>query len=307
MATIKDVLSSGKDAAANLTNIEQRLHKVLDLNVPTPDKFGAKGDAGAKFDDPKTKLVYTSDGRYLGTTGDQYQSIQPKDFFDAVVNNVRDAGMEFDLSKLKYNDIGDGKIVEFRLPTNIVSFKNKAGKRDETKLFLNFWTGYGGNARTEIGLYSHRLICSNGMRIVNAEVDLKVKHTENMNLKALTFVEEIIKVASQVQATSQMWQEMNSVQVTDKTVEKYVRELAKFKKGEKYADVSTRKKNIYDSINEAIAIEFGDTGATVWGLLNGATRYTNHFASGSEKSDYILTRTGAKTNEKAQELALALI
>jgi hypothetical protein len=306
MATLKDVLGNANDASANLSRIEERLYKVIDFPVPTPEGW-KQSESGVVYDDPKTKVVYTEDGRYLGTTGDQYESIQPRDFYDAVINNVRDCGMELDLSKLEFNVIADGRIVEFRLPTNIISFKNAVGKQDETKMFLNFWTGYGGSARTEIGLYSKRFICTNGMRIIQSDVDLKVKHTVNMNVKALTFAKEIIKVASEVERTSERWEEMNSVQVNTATVEEFTKNLAKFKKGEKYADVSTRKKNIYDQINEAVAIEFGDTGSTVWGLLNGATRYTNHMASGSDKADYVLTRAGAKTNDLAQKLALELV
>lgn len=303
MSVLSEVLADANAANENLNRIEDRLFVVRDEPKVAPHDGWVK---------PEGKEIYRLNDEgvgtiHLGTVGDQYESIQPTDFFNAVVDNVRDAGMEFDLSKLEYKTYKKSTIIEFRLPTNIISFKNAAGKQDDTEMFLNFWTGFGGNARTEIGLYSHRFICTNGMRIINADIDLKVKHTVNMNLKALNFTKEIIKVASQVQSTSQVWSEMNNTQVNAATKEQFVRDLAKMKKDEQYADISKKKQKIYDTISEAVAVEFGKTGSTVWGLLNGATYYTNHLAAKAGDAEYVLMATGAKDNQLAQKLALELI
>lgn len=305
MSVLKDVLASASAANDNLNRIEDQLFKVADEPKRAPQDGWAI---------PEGKEIYRLDENgigtiHLGTVGKQYMSLQPQEFFDAVVDNVRDAGMDFDLSKLQYNTYKNSSIIEFRLPTNIISFKNAAGRQDDTEMFLNFWTGFGGNARTEIGLYSHRLICTNGLKIINADIDLKVKHTERMNAKALAFTKELITVASQVQATSQVWEEMNNTKINAATKETFVRALAKMKKDETYADMSKKKQKVYDTIQEAMAVEFGKTGATVWGLLNGATYYTNHLAANAGDAEYVLmsASTGAKDNELAQKLALELI
>lgn len=291
------------DSNANLNSIEDQLFKVADQPkvAPVDGWIVPEGKEIYRLNDAGIGTIH------LGTVGEQYESLQPLDFFNSVVDNVRDAGMEFDLSKLQYKTMKGSSIIEFRLPTNIISFKNAAGRQDDTEMFLNFWTGFGGNARTEIGLYSHRMICTNGMRIINADIDLKVKHTKNMNVKALSFTQEIIKVASQVQASSQVWSEMNNTTVNAATKEAFIRGLAKMKKDEKYSDLSRQKTVIYDTLNEAMATEFGRTGATVWGLLNGATYYTNHLAKKAGDEEYVLLATGAKDNELAQKMALQLI
>ena len=297
MSVLSEVMGNVNDSNENLNKIEDSLFDVVDSPKVAPVEGWEK---------PKGKEIYTSEGIWIGSVGNTYETLQPKDFFNAVVDNVRDTGMEFDLAKLEYNLRADGRSVEFRLPTNIVSFKNAAGKQDETKMFLNFVTGLAGYGATEVGLYSHRLICVNGMKIINSDIALKFKHTTKMNVKALTFAQEIINTASQVEATSQVWSEMNNVQIDTATKESFVRKLANMKKAELYSELSTKKQNIYDNISEAMAVEFGQTGSTVWGLLNGTTRYTNHYAAGASE-EYILNKTGAKTNKKAQELALELI
>lgn len=297
MSVLSEVLGNVNAANANLNTIEDSLFNVVDSPKVAPV---------AGWETPEGKEIYRDSGIWIGTVGNTYETLQPRTFFEAVVDNVRDTGMEFNLAKLEYNLRADGKSVEFRLPTNIISFKNAAGKQDETKMFLNFVTGLAGYGATEVGLYSKRFICTNGMKIINSDIALKFKHTTRMNVKALTFTQEIIKTAAQVESTSQVWEEMNNVQINTATQEAFVRTLANMKKDELYADMSTKKQNIYDSINDAMAEEFARTGSTVWGLLNGATNYTNHYASGASE-EYILNKTGAKTNALAQNLALALI
>ena len=298
MSVLSEVMGNVNDSNENLNRIEDQLFTAVD----EPKIALREG-----WQVPKGKEIYTSKGLWLGSVGEKYESLQPLDFFNAVVDNVHNSGMAFDLSKLEYNVRKDSTIIEFRLPTNIISFKNAAGNKDETEMFLNFWTGFGGNARTEVGLYSNRFICTNGMRIINADIDLKVKHTENMNVKALTFTKELIGLASKVQSTSQIWEEMNNVQIDAATKENFVRALVKMKKEEAYADISKKKQKIYDSISEAVATEFSRTGSTVWGLLNGATFYNNHLAARAGDEEYILLATGAKENLRAQKLALDLI
>jgi hypothetical protein len=141
MSVLSEVMGNKNAANENLNAIEDKLFVAVD----EPKIALREG-----WETPKGKEIYTSEGLWLGSVGDQYESLQPLDFFNAVVDNVRDSGMAFDLSKLEYNLHKNSTIVEFRLPTNIISFKNAVGKKDETEMFLNFWTGFGGSARTEV-------------------------------------------------------------------------------------------------------------------------------------------------------------
>lgn len=300
--SVENFLERIENNSNRVEEIRNQLFRVKDISVPAPIIEGAES-----VDNPKTKLVYTDTGKYLGTAGHIYESIQPEKFLDSIVKTIIESDIDLDLDKLTYKTINDCKIIEFRLPVKTMGFTNARGKDDGSKLFLNFWTGFGGTSRTEIGLYSHRFICSNGMRIIKSETDLKVKHTSRMNEKALAFTQELVKTVAKVENTTKIWNEMNNKQVDSATTEAFARKMAKVKADEKISDLSTRKKNILNMVNEAIATEFQRTGANVWGLLNGATYYTNHLASGSENPDYVLTKSGAKMNYEAQKLCLDLI
>lgn len=295
---IDNVLKGTNEMAETIARIEGRLFDVRDVPMTAP----VEG-----FEAPKGQHIYTTDGRWLGNTGNEYESIQPRDFLAAIVDGVSESGMELDLAGMTYTERAQGRIIEFRVPTGIIEFKNASGRTDTTKLFLNFETGFGGAAKTSVGLYSHRLICVNGMRIIQSVTEMKVKHTARMNRKAMIFTNEIIKTASKVSETAAEWTAMNSQEVSVAVVERFHREMAGFKKNETLADVSTRKQNIYNGIGEAIEIEFRRTGANVWGLLNSASHYFNHVASGSDDPDYITHKTGAKKLELAQSMARELV
>jgi hypothetical protein len=68
-------------------------------------------------------------------------------------------------------------------------------------------------------------------------------------------------------------------------------------------DISTRKKNQIIAINKAIQLEFSLEGENLWGLFNGATRYTNHSMnrgkSELEKKESLMIGGGARLNEVA--------
>jgi len=293
----------------NLANIRTKLFKVLDVPVPNPN-IKSEELQGIEFENPKTQIIYNDKGKYLGTVGDVYQSIQPITFLESIETSVFNCDANLDLSKLTYHERKEGAIISFKLPTEIISFKNKNGILEEIPLFVEIETGFGGTAATTIGLYSKRLICSNGMKIIQSEIDLKFKHTVNMNHKALIFCDELFKTVAKVQDTKEMWKAMDSKQVNVSTTERFIRELAEIKHNEIISDLSTRKQNIFNSIGASVAKEFERTGATVFGLLQGATYYTNHVASGNDAGfdgDFVNVANGFKINTKAQKLALQLL
>lgn len=304
-----NVLERVENEMQHVEDIRSRLFTVYDVQVPAPAKYlqnlGLREEIEVEI--PDTKIIYNSNGKFLGHVGRIYESIQPSAFLDSLVGTIEGCENNLDLSKLEYRSLKDGKAIEFRLPTEIIGFKNSRGKDDGSELFINFTTGFGGFQRSEIGLYAKRLICTNGMKIIQSETELKVKHTAKMNAKVMLYCEELSKTVARVQETTKLWKQMDSKQVDSETTERFARLIAGVKKEETVETMSTKKRNILDKVNEAIAQEFERTGTTVWGLLNGATNYTNHFASGSDNEEYILVDTGAKINALAQREAIALL
>lgn len=301
--TDSNILESITGQFENVEAIRSKLFKVHDIELSAPMIPNFDG----VVETPDTKIIYSSQGKFLGHVGRVYESIQPETFLDSVVGTIEGCDSNLDLSGMTYKEISNGKIINFRLPLGQIGFKNILGKDDVSDMFLDFTTGFGGKFKTQLSLFMYRLICSNGMKALKTETELSVKHTIKMNQKVLLYCGEVMQTVAKLQESKTMWSEMAKAEIDSNTVEQFARKIADIKKDEKIAELSTRKANIFNSINEAIAQEFKDTGATVWGLLNGATRYTNHFASGHDNEDFILVNSGAKINEKAQVLAMELM
>jgi hypothetical protein len=70
-------------------------------------------------------------------------------------------------------------------------------------------------------------------------------------------------------------------------------------------DASSRQKNKLKTVADAIEIEVKAEGATLWGLFNGITRYTNHVAKADkiktpeELTNYLMVGEGYEVNLKA--------
>ena len=88
-----------------VSEIREKLFTVTDYPVAPPFEG---------FDNPQTKVIYTNTGAYLGTTGTQYESLQPSAFLDILVQSVEECDCGLDLSKLQYKAFRGGKIIQFR-------------------------------------------------------------------------------------------------------------------------------------------------------------------------------------------------
>lgn len=267
-------------------------------------------DPDAVIETPDGQLIYDNKGNFLGRTGARYESLQPKDFLAMIVNAVETCEVDLDLSKMNARRRNKGRIVELRIPTGIHRFTNAAGNEDETEIFISFETGAGGVARTRGGVYTHRFICSNGMMLsAGGQETLLAKHTTRKNIEALAWCDELLRVMEEVKTHRERVEALDKIKVSKQRVQAFAQKLVGVdpKKG----ITSKRQEGRLEAVRESIAVEFQRTGATAWGLLNGATYYTNHVAGftgdGERKEGFILDAQGRKTNDLAQELVYALV
>ena len=106
---------------------------------------------------------------------------------------------------------------------------------------------------------------------------------------------------------------LDKVPMSNVRIEEFKKQLIGFNQATILASdkkSETRRQAMLDNLDKAMEIEFARCGKTAFGLLQGATYYTNHLANSSKKIDndfYIRFGTGAKINDKAQALLFALV
>jgi hypothetical protein len=285
-------------------SLEAKLFEVVDVSVEAPthlvDQFGMPIDC----DNPKTQLVYRTDtGQHLGTTRGSYRSLQPTEFLDAVWNSL--SGINgVDLDNIEYQDWG--KRIAFRVPLGKKSFINSAGKEDERDNFLEFRTGFGGSTQTSVGTYEYRQICTNGMMGWDFTKAFASKHTKRMNAKALHYIGEIHKVVDSLREVDELYERLDKIEVTSKQVDAFARTMVGADLDAKRDEVPKQTWERLEGLLESLAIELPRSGSTAYGLLQGATHYTNHTHK-LASNEFVSVGTGAKFNSKAQSLVLDMV
>lgn len=282
----------------NLNKIESQLVNVVAVPLTTP----LEG-----FEQPNAFGVYReTGGAPFGVLGKDFAPQQPKQLFSSFVDCLI-RNTESDLSKVRYHEMKGGAKIRFSVPVKKVSFKNMRGLNDETLITLNIQTGYDGYTATSLYLSTYRMICSNGMKANITEFKSKFKNTIHNVGKIDLLCDDVTKAINSSDSLFGAMQRMDKIEINTKRKNHFIKTVLGYSLRDK-EELTIRKSNILDKVEEAIAIEFKDSGSTLWGLLNGFTRYTNHMVKDDKSlvDDYIYTAQGEKTNKLAFATAMAM-
>jgi len=301
METTLDTLELTSKNMDALNKLESRLFDVIDYKKEAPSPIDLGIDPSTEVDAPYTKDVYTSDGRFLGTGGRIYHSLQPKDFLRSIIESVQESQLDLDLSQIGYNEYLNGQRIRFTVPFEPIIFTNANGKEENILAQMSFWTGFGGTFSSKFDLSTKRLVCDNGMRVARSHGQLKMRHTESGNAKALLYVGELLKTMDTYQQHGEFLKSLDRVEVKRSEIVAFARELAGIRTKKEWEEAKARKKATVEQILHGIDIEMKYTGTTAFGLLQGATRYTNHLHKNAGH-DFIMIGAGKETNNKAQQL-----
>lgn len=327
MTTIENILSVANETKLHLESVEKKFFEVIKL----PMSVNREG-----FKDIESYLPYKSTGGNAlsdKARGKDFVPMQPNEFYQNILATVHEYGAELDLSTLEFNEYCGGSKIEFKIKMFPLSFKNNKGLQDITNMWLTFTTSYDGSKSNVIGLYTERLVCTNGMVRSKLEGTLKGRNTTNGKAKILSYSEEVAQIVNSANDFKKQLEALDKVKPTKKQIETFKLQLLGYNKetlkeldkklaeeqakAEAKAGGKLRAKNndakykILADVEKAIDLEFERTGATAFGLLQGITYYTNHIANASSKkydsAEYIRFFTGAKTNDKAQDLVLEML
>lgn len=289
---MENLISNIESGFSNQETIESKLFNVQ-LEQLTPTKPG--------FDIPQAFGVYKSTGgASLGVVGKNYVPTQPT----ALWAGMQDCGL--DLSEAEFKTYKNDTRCYFTIPIEMLGFKNAKGKWDETNVWVVIQTGFDGNTATTCYLLTFRPFCDNQLKISNSEAVVKFKNTKGNQGKVLSLCDDIVRCAGTFSDLKEVYKTFDRTQINQKVVDNYLDKV--FNIDVKIKDEwNTRKLNMYNDIMGAMDLEFGRTGATAFGLLQGTTYYTNHIATNSGSDDYLLAGTGSKTNDKAMKVLMEMV
>ena len=292
-----DILASIENEFTNVANIRKSMMVAKKVQLHS----GIEG-----FNSPDAYAIYrNTGGNALGVVGGVFEPMNLNLFLDTIIKSVEESSVNIDLSKLTYNEYKEGAKVVFRLPLKQYEIKTKM-VGDVIETALEFRTGFDGKTKVSLGHSSYRIFCANGAGNWKNDVELSFKNTLNNQSKLCLFTSEIMTAIHDVDANVAMPNKAVKVPVLKQAeIDTFLTKLTGYDVAQ-YKDLTTRKRNILDSINASIAIEMANTGHNMFSLLQGVTRYTTHDLAGSEMES-ILYSNVATINKRAHELVNAVL
>lgn len=306
-----NILENLNADANHLNEIRNQLFDVVVLPNYPPSLDAIQQQYGnvpndVKFVRPQSFTTYrNTGGQPLGIKiGKDFVPTQPNMLFDSFTNCLIEVG--YDLSKLQYTELKDGSKVRFSIDLEGISFKNRKAKVDDIHTSLILETGYDGLTKTTYSLQTERLVCTNGMTVTDSKTAVSFKNTKGNFGKIGLACEDISKMALKVGDYKKQILAYDSKEVNTKDVNAFLKKIAGYDQTER-TELGKVKNARLDAFMESIELEFGRTGATAWGLLNGATYFTNHVANTDNREDYLYAGGGRLINANAEKFVNALI
>lgn len=287
-----NILSNISSEIEKFEEIKSQIFNVVKVQLqPNLDGFTA----------PDAFATYRANGGLpLGVVGKDFTPTQPIQLLEGLLECD-----QIDFTQISYKEMKGGSKIRFEIPLKTIEIKNDRKKGDITDVYLQLQTGFDGQTKTSLYLYTKRLICLNGMKKSFTEFQASFKNTKGNQGKILGLCNDVAKAVNKVDEVKDLYLHLDNIQINQRIINDYVKKVADLDVNLS-VDWSTRKRNIYENIMSAIDLEMNRTGSTAFGLLNGITYYTNHLASGSENEDFVFVDSGAKMNDKALDFLMNL-
>lgn len=245
--------------------------------------------------------IFRSDKKmWLSTQGKNYVPLQNFDLVSSVV--IASASIkDFDIDKAKGGMLKQGRKVYVQIPIEDEEVGNSKINRWITAL-----NSHDGSSCVAFGSQQTVVICENTFYKAYRNLN-HVRHNLNAKEKLFAMAEDLQKSLQEDALLIEEFKRWADIKVEPHHIQQLVNAMVSVSNetqgSDDNLDVSTRKKNQIISLNKAIQLEFSLEGENLWGLFNGATRYTNHMMnkgkSDLEKKESLMIGGGARLNQVA--------
>jgi hypothetical protein len=237
--------------------------------------------------------------QWLSTQGKNYVPLQNFDLISSAV--IASSNMsDFNIENAKGGVLKNGRKVFIQIPIEDEEVGNSKIKRWITAL-----NSHDGSSCVAFGSQQTVVICENTFYKAYKNLN-HVRHNLNAKEKLFAMAEDLNKSLQEDALLIEQFKRWADIQVEPRHISQLVNSMVAVSnetQDNSGLDISTRKKNQIVAINRAIQLEFSLEGENLWGLFNGATRYTNHSMnrgkSELEKKESLMIGGGARLNEVA--------
>jgi len=293
--------------------------------VPLTKVVGQKTDGTGGVRRGHFAMVREDNCDVLGVGSEQYTAVQNKDMAE-VLCGIQDhfSGMELDVTG-EVLDEGRKVTYTLNLPSDVIEGQDKTGKVGHKILRgITLTNSHDGSGSVRFGIFHEVCICSNGMYVNSKGVKKAFRHTGSVLERIKDAVQGFTMMLEEEMSMLNNYKRMAEVEVNEKHIEGIIKAIFKVNKDAKVipsedtqgikideehikddkSKTSVKSMNQVNTfITKALIPEFAQKGATMWGLMNAVTQYTNHQVSNSS-AEYLILGEGRKKNEKAYNTLL---
>jgi hypothetical protein len=267
----------------------------LNWSVRKEDLISVSG-----LETPNSGIYRNDTNEWLGTTSKKYTPYQNAELVTTIVEASEHIGLEI----AKGGILSKGKLVYVQM-----ELKEEFIGNSQIKRYITALNSHNGTSSIGFGSSNEVVVCQNSFFKIYKEL-AKFRHTQSASEKIKLAVMELKNTIMEDINLMNTFKLMDSVSLTDHAVHDLIKSCFGIDIDKK-EDLKKRTTNKLDLITEAINIELDLEGKTMWGLFNGVTRYTNHYASKNSptktKEDYIMNGIGYNVNLNAYDTILGWI
>ena len=292
----KSILNINKNKMNNLNNDTFNLLETTGTNY-TVNKlplYALNGETFETMDTNSFGMFRNDSGAWLGTVGDRYTPIQNKDLAEIIVKIKSEFGGDIKGGSFK----GGAKVYyQNSLPDHVIN-------EHKIKRFITCLNSHDGSGSVSFGASNTVVICDNQFHAMSKELDT-FRHTSNAETRLKLAVENFKLQLEREKNIINTFDKMNEVNLDKNIVSMVIENMFKVKRDDDIKNISTRKQNQMLTFDKVCAKELNEKGATLWGLFNSVTYYTNHIQVNNNKTERVsnvMNGAGARLNAQTYSI-----
>lgn len=242
-------------------------------------------------------IFRNDNGSWLGTVSEKYTPYQNHQLAETIVM----ASEGFGLDVNRGGTLGGGRKVylQTELKTEFI------GKSD-VKRYITALNSHNGTSSIGFGSSNTVVVCQNTFYKAYRDIN-KFRHTASASDRIKLAMIDLRRAIELDEKLMKNFKIMSETPLNDEIFANILKKCFDADKNAKTSDTSTQKVKQLQAVNTAISTELDLEGATLWGLFNGVTRYTNHYTKSKDKQEYVMVGGGYQTNLLAYEEIMAWI
>lgn len=243
-------------------------------------------------------LVRSDNGKMLSIVSDTYKPITNATFFETIQEIANISGLSYQGHEELF---GGNRILAW-----LKSPEKKLINGYETENFLMFGTAHDGTSALMVGTTNRMIRCNNQFTHLHKNKIFKISHTKTSAEKVGRLAQSYLRY-QQIEST--MYQQIErfaDLKVDSKLIKSFISELTNEGKAQK---LTAYTQKVQSDLHTAINRECSELGQNLFGLFNGITYYTTHYANNHRGSEPVFGNAHGKMtaiNKKALELCFEL-